>query len=44
MGFFSSEPKVIESPTKDFMGQHLYHLDGIGANLFGVIGQNVLVL
>ena len=34
MGFFSSEPKVIESPTKDFMGQHLYHLDGIGANLF----------
>jgi len=34
MGFFNSEPKVIESPTKDFMGQHLYHLDGIGANLF----------
>lgn len=34
MGFFSSEKKVIESPTKDFMGGHLYHLDGIGVNLF----------
>lgn len=34
MGFFSSEKKVIESPTKDFMGEHLYHLDGIGVNLF----------
>ena len=39
MGFFSSEPKVIESPTKDFMGQHLYHLDGIGANLFGSLSN-----
>lgn len=34
MGFFSSEKKVIESPTKDFMGEHLYYLDGLGANLF----------
>lgn len=34
MGFFNSEKKVIESPTKDFMGEHLYHLDGIGVNLF----------
>lgn len=34
MGFFSSEKKVIESPTKDFMGDHLYYLDGLGANLF----------
>lgn len=34
MGFFSNEKKVIESPTKDFMGEHLYYLDGLGANLF----------
>lgn len=34
MGLFSSEKKVIESPTKEFMGEHLYYLDGLGANLF----------
>ena len=34
MGFFSNEKKDIESPTKDFMGDHLYYLDGLGANLF----------
>ena len=34
MGFFSNEKKVIKSPTKDFMGDHLYYLDGLGANLF----------